>query len=425
MIRFMWKHRLWRISQVTAVALLLIFLLAPQWPAFGDEEYQIEAIVGPLQFDFLVWETNALTVKAEAILTNAHTALSPDEQKAFMLDYLERISEISYLEWQIKQAYVDPNISDPDSATAVWQTDLATKRTELAQRQPLAEAIIQDQVATILSEEEFDILNQTWPPVLTHMTPLPTILIISPRDEIDRKYGIPLQHGLSIPMHEEMETAVADNLNLSALVVPIGGLGIYPSMVQETSNIHWLAEVVAHEWAHHWLTLNPLGLYYFKSSDLRTINETVASIVGTEIGVKVIERFYPEFIPPPPADPPSSTDEDSSENVPIFDFRTEMGKTRQRVDELLAEGKIEEAETYMEERRQLFVENGHGIRKLNQAYFAFYGAYADTPGATGTDPIGPLLLDLRDKTTSLREFMDLVAPVTSFEALQDVNNQQN
>ena len=44
----------------------------------------------------------------------------------------------------------------------------------------------------------------------------------------------------------------------------------------------------------------------------------------------------------------------------------------------------------MEQRRQLFVENGYYIRKLNQAYFAFYGAYADVPGgAAGEDPVGP------------------------------------
>ncbi len=52
-------------------------------------------------------------------------------------------------------------------------------------------------------------------------------------------------------------------------------------------------------------------------------------------------------------------------------------------DELLAAGKIEEAEAYMEARRQVFWDNGYAIRKLNQAYFAFYGAYADVPGGRG------------------------------------------
>ena len=43
----------------------------------------------------------------------------------------------------------------------------------------------------------------------------------------------------------------------------------------------------------------------------------------------------------------------------------------------------------MEARRRIFWENGYKIRKLNQAYFAFYGAYADKPfSAAGADPVG-------------------------------------
>ena len=68
-----------------------------------------------------------------------------------------------------------------------------------------------------------------------------------------------------------------------------------------------------------------------------------------------------------------------------------MHKTRVNVDEMLADGKIDQAEDYMEARRQFFWENGYHIRKLNQAYFAFHGAYADTPGGTAgasEDPVG-------------------------------------
>jgi hypothetical protein len=57
------------------------------------------------------------------------------------------------------------------------------------------------------------------------------------------------------------------------------------------------------------------------------------------------------------------------------------------VDRLLAEGKVEEAEQAMEAKRQFFAENGINIRKINQAYFAFYGSYADSPSpATPSAP---------------------------------------
>ena len=95
-----------------------------------------------------------------------------------------------------------------------------------------------------------------------------------------------------------------------------------------------------------------------------------------------------------------------------------MHKTRVHVDELLAAGKITEAEQYMEERRQLFRENGFMLRRINQAYFAFYGAYADTPGgAAGEDPVGPAVRTLRSQSASLADFINRMAWMTSFTDL--------
>ena len=72
----------------------------------------------------------------------------------------------------------------------------------------------------------------------------------------------------------------------------------------------------------------------------------------------------------------------------------------------------------MEARRQVFVNHGYAIRKLNQAYFAFYGGYAAEPGgAAGADPIGPMLRELRAASPSLRDFMRDVAGVTNYDDL--------
>jgi hypothetical protein len=73
-----------------------------------------------------------------------------------------------------------------------------------------------------------------------------------------------------------------------------------------------------------------------------------------------------------------------------------MAATRIEVDRLLAGGKIQEAEQYMEARRQIFVAHGYQIRKLNQAYFAFYGGreYEDLEAlyrtVVGKDPAAVL-----------------------------------
>ena len=280
---------------------------------------------------------------------------------------------------------------------------------------------MQQQVGQILIDEGFAALGQAWPPVLMHVTPLPSVLIVSPRDRIEKEYQVNLVTGLSTPVKEEMEAAVFNDLDLSALVVPIGGIGTFPAMIQETGDINRLAEVTSHEWAHHWLTLQPLGFNYAFDPAVRIINETVASIIDQELGRKVVERYYPELLPPDLTDKPPSP---SPLDPPTFDFNAEMATTRIGADELLAEGKIEEAEAYMEERRQVFLEQGYGIRKINQAYFAFYGAYAAEPGgAQGSNPIGPMLRDIRDQSPSVRAFLDTVAPITSFAELEEVHSE--
>lgn len=96
-----------------------------------------------------------------------------------------------------------------------------------------------------------------------------------------------------------------------------------------------------------------------------------------------------------------------------FDFAGEMRRTRQRAEALLERGMIEEAEEYMELRRQVFVDNGYAIRKLNQAYFAFYGAYADTPGFVS--PIGEQALRFRALHGSLADFIRAAAKIGGYD----------
>jgi hypothetical protein len=105
-------------------------------------------------------------------------------------------------------------------------------------------------------------------------------------------------------------------------------------------------------------------------------------------------------VPPPKPPPPG-----------VWDYDREMYQTRVHVDELLAAHEVEEAEAYMEERRQAFVEHGDNIRKLNQAWFAFYGSYATSPSVV--NPIGGQLDWLRAHEGSLRAFVAVVSSVRS------------
>jgi predicted nucleic acid-binding Zn-ribbon protein len=93
-----------------------------------------------------------------------------------------------------------------------------------------------------------------------------------------------------------------------------------------------------------------------------------------------------------------------------------MREIRRAVDNYLARGEITQAEEFMEQKRQYLVSMGYQIRKLNQAYFAFYGTYADSP--TSISPIGVELKKLREQSASLKDFLDTVATMTSREDLR-------
>ena len=386
--RMLWS-RAWLVFRLLVLSAILVLLVGPEWPAFGDDAYRFQTIVGrERRFDFVTWTAEALGKKAQAALAGSHRYLPEEDRRAFVLAYLEQIDAAQRLEAAIDAAFVDPTVADPVAATAELAAERDAIRAELAARQPLAEAIVQQQVAALLAEEGLALSDMAWPPVMMTTSPVPYMLIVSPRDRIAQIDSAALVPGLTTDEKEVLESAVFAELDRSALVVPIGGLGIYPAMIRETASMNWLAEVTAHEWAHHWLSLHPLGVRYLDGPAMRTINETVASIVGLEMGERVIARYYPELVPPSVETTPAPAEPDEPEEPapPVFDFSAEMADTRATVDRLLGEGQIEAAEAYMEARRRVFVSHGYNIRKLNQAYFAFYGGYAAEPGgAAGPD----------------------------------------
>lgn len=382
-----------------------------------------------IEFDYVDWIVEALWEKIQIASLGASRFVNREDQSELVLEYLDLVRQSQSLEHQIRIIYADPEVDDPKSAAEDYSQELERINTRLDFLQPLAEEVLQSQVAQVVSELNLTTGGQTIPPVMFRSTPLPYALIISPRNIIRQDADISLVPGLTIEQITSLEDEVQENLDLSALVVPIGGVGVYPTMVQETSSINWLSEVVSHEWTHNFLTLRPLGASYLKSPELRTMNETTASIAGKEIGRAVIEKYYPELLPPPEPSPdveqePPEAQEATPEEPPAFDFIKEMHTTRVKVDQLLADGKIEEAERYMEERRVLFWENGYLIRKLNQAYFAFYGAYADSPGggAAGEDPVGAAVRQLRAESDSLTHFLKRISWMSSFEQLQRALN---
>lgn len=408
-----------RFTQLAPVMVLGLFVLVSSTNPPGDTLQRARAYTRAYEFDFVGWELDALKTKLNQLALGSSRYLSSESQRQLVLDYLELVAGIQRAEYDLNIIYADPGVSDPQAASKELRHQLDEMYARRQQLAPVVEEILQNQLSNVAGDLGLTFGGQPVPPVLYHSTSLPWALIISPREEIRQIGDISLVPELTVDQHAGLETQVDEALDVSSLVVGIGGIGLYPTMVSQTSNLNWLGEVVAHEWVHNFLTLRPLGLNYFSSPELRTMNETAASIAGREIGLALLERYYPEFLPPPPPPQPEPGEAQPEPEPPGFDFRAEMRETRLRVDELLAEGRIDEAEEYMEQRRVLFWENGYLIRKLNQAYFAFHGAYADLPGgAAGEDPVGAAVRELRARSDSLADFLNRISWMTSFEKLQ-------
>lgn len=407
---------------------VIVLLMGPSVEPPGDASSRIRTHTRAVEFDFAGWTANAILLKAQQAALGTAAQLDEEQQRQIVFDYLALIGEIGTKEAELEIIYTDPAIADPQAASQTLRTELDALYAQRANLGPLAESVLQNLVAAIFNEEGFTPGGQPIPPVLYHSSPLPWTLIISPRDTIQRDHQVSLEVDLNVADHAELEAKIeAEMGDISALVVPVGGIGAYPTMVAQTTNLNWLVEVIAHEWMHNYLTLRPLGMNYETTPELRTMNETTASLVGKEIGALVIQRYFPELAPPPPSPPaeepadPQPTPTPDPAIPPPFDFRAEMHTTRLRVDELLAAGEIQAAEAYMETRRVFFWDNGYHIRKLNQAYFAFYGAYADVPGgAAGDDPVGEAVRTLHAQSDSLVGFVKQMAWLTSFEALQEI-----
>jgi len=413
------KSILYQTLRLGIFSLLVILIIGNSTIPLTDNTERVRAYTRDVEFDFIGWTLNALVVKIRQIALGGSNYISDETQHQLVLDYLVLTGQIQQLEAELRYIYGDPNVDDPEAASMSLRQQLDELYAQRLQIAPLAEAILQNQLSIVAADLGLTLGGQTIPPALYHSTPLPWSLIVSPRDEILQQTNINLIPELTVDEHAALEEQVDQALDVSSLVVGIGGVGTYPNMISHTSNLNWLSEVIAHEWTHNYLTLRPLGINYLTTPELRTMNETAASIAGKEIGLVMLERFYPEFVPPPEPPVEQIPEPALEHEPPTFDFNAEMRETRVTVDNLLAEGRIEEAEGYMEMRRAFFWDNGYLIRKLNQAFFAFHGAYADVPGgAAGEDPVGAAVRELRSQSPSLAAFLNRISWMSSFEQLQ-------
>lgn len=388
-----WHPRTWELTGVAALLLGLLtgvaFALFAERGSLAGERYHLWR-----------WQTETLTSTVFArlgigpdpgatdgenavrsyfrITSRLRTALDTDPANVTLIDAL--VSERSVYENDVER-FVEGAIAD------------AVREAGLTRSLPL-----------------FNGVRILWPPVDFELTTPPQLLVRSPRDRIGRSGDTLLQPGLTFAEIEEIERKTEDE-DTSTIVVSIGGLAAYPAIVTADRSYDGLLDTAAHEWVHHYLAFYPLGEAWGQGGDAYTLNETTAELAGREIANLVRKNAPIEL----------AAGEDGRAlprtNAPpvTIDFNTEMRTTRLEVDRLLAEGKIDEAERYMEERRRFLEEHGISIRRLNQAYFAFYGTYASGPASS--DPIGPKVNRVWELTGDVGTFLIVMREVSTVQQL--------
>jgi hypothetical protein len=323
--------------------------------------------------------------------------LSPAEEN-------ERLGR--YLELSLRIDLLAANASQPDAAAEL--TRLERERAGLKND---VEAIIEGRITSVLEQAGlvsglplFPDARWVFPPVDAEFEEPPQELVISPRDRIALIDERPLRPGLSLTQIGAIEQSVERQGNRSALVEPLAGVATYPSIVAPDWDYRSLAELTAHEWVHQYLFFKPLGSRFYVNVELRTLNETVATIAGQQIAALVVQE-YP--LAPAVAEALTAMEPPAAQ----VDAGQVLRALRLDVDRLLARGQIASAEALMDQRRHELAQQGVYFRRINQAFFAFANVYATNPAST--DPIGPKVETLRERTETVGAFLRAASRLTS------------
>ena len=412
-----WLRRLRRVLALTALFWLMY--------AAGLGGFALSALdlaVTPYRYSIVDWEASHLPDKWLRRVDGGFGRLFAPESPELEVERVREFFRLGLELRQIERELRFPDFHNPATtehpAPDVQQMQaLELRMGQVLERlnalQGAVEETVESTVSRAAAEQGLGSVVGVFPPVDVVFTGSPHLLVMSPRDRIVRQQEFLLEPGLDETGKESLERRiVAEEPDMAAYIADTGGVAVYPAVVAGKYGLRNGMVMTAHEWLHAWLFFRPLGRSYWSRGEMMSLNETVATLAGEELGGIAYAALTGEPVEPRPAARAPSTPGPAAAEPPRFNFRAEMQETRKRVDALLEEGRVEDAEAYMEERRRVFVANGYLLRKLNQAYFAFHGTYATS--AASVSPIGGQVRELRERSASLGEFLHTVAGFGSY-----------
>ncbi len=402
----------------------LVILILPNISCTSSKnfDHELNEIIKPYKFSIAEWEIEAISYEIEDFLYGIGDVTNNDSY--IVVEYFSIIQQINDLQHQIE---IDSN-SIVQNYIEESKKDLKQLRRQKNELEDRVERVIQKQITETLEKvgihhplDHYLNFAFSFPPVNFELEMPPNLLVISTREKIERIEEIILVQEISMEERQQIEDSI-DELGVSSIVVGIGGMATYPSFVIDSAGLQFTINVAIEEWLHQYLFFRPLGFLYSlhlagiaPDSEIAVLNETLVDIARQEIGDLLYRNYYSPFFP----DKEIITQKGKNQpNITEFDFYQEMREIRLLVDDYLAKGEVDKAEMFMEQKRIFMASKGYYIRRLNQAYFAFYGTYA--AGPISVNPIGEELKAFREQNTSLSEFLNRVSAITSRNELKSI-----
>ena len=154
--------------------------------------------------------------------------------------------EITSIAAEIKQTYEDRNVDVNDTQIVVDYIDALQQNnvaaSETAGLRDKVESIIELQIRSVLKQNGIinpfgSIFKVNFPPIDFELAEPPHLLVISPRNQINRIRDILLFQNMTTDEMNDIENQVEES-GYSALVVELGGLGaMYPTFVVKSRGL--------------------------------------------------------------------------------------------------------------------------------------------------------------------------------------------
>ena len=231
----------------------------------------VELAVAPYRYSIVEWELSHLPDKwirkFEDSLVGIVDGNRGGREEALhqAQDFFQLATELQSVERKLRFPEAAGNSSAPVPSPGHAEAAALTERRnavwlQKARLQGTVEETVESYVTDAIAREGLGTWAGVMPPVDVVLTSSPHLLVISPRERIDRYAEFLLEPGLFGDGKEALEAQVEGlDAGVSAYVANTGGVALYPAVVADGYGLRNAIEITAHEWLHAWLFFRPLG----------------------------------------------------------------------------------------------------------------------------------------------------------------------